>query len=124
MSHLIGDRRKFLSTTTLAIGSAFVVSQVSLAQASEKDAAYPGLIVREKEPLNLEFPFPTLDKVMTPTNRFFVRSHFSIPTLDPKAWRLKIDGNVDHPLEFSLDDIRKMTAKTLTATIECAGNGR
>jgi len=95
-----------------------------LANAAEADSGYPGLIIREKEPLNLEFPFPTLDHVITPTNRFFVRSHFPIPKLEAKAWRLKIDGSCEHPLELSLDDIRNMPAKSVTATIECAGNGR
>ena len=53
-----------------------------------------GLIVREKEPLNLEMPFGSLDGFLTPADQFFVRCHFSIPQIDAKTWRLKIEGEV------------------------------
>jgi len=83
-----------------------------------------GLIVREKEPLNLEMPFGSLDSFITPNERFYVRCHFPIPEIDAKKWRLKIEGEVNTPLELSLDEIRAMKTRTITATIECAGNGR
>jgi len=51
-----------------------------------------GMIVREREPLNLEMPFGSLDGFITPVDRFFVRSHFPIPEIDVKKWRLKNDG--------------------------------
>lgn len=86
--------------------------------------AFPGLITREREPLNLEFPFPTLDGPITPADRFFVRGHFPIPKIDPEAWRLKVDGEVDRELELSLDDLKGLAQETVAATIECAGNGR
>ena len=37
---------------------------------------FPGLIVRESQPLNLECPFATLDRFLTPNERFFVRATF------------------------------------------------
>ena len=40
--------------------------------------AFPGLISREEEPQNLEFPFPTLDSFLTPNPRFYVRNHFAV----------------------------------------------
>ena len=45
-----------------------------------------GMIVREREPLNLEMPFGSLDGFITPVDRFFVRSHFAIPSVDVKTW--------------------------------------
>lgn len=83
-----------------------------------------GMIVREREPLNLEMPFGCLDGFITPVHRFFVRSHFSIPQIDPKAWRLKIEGDVERPLELAYDDLMAMESFTVTVTMECAGNGR
>jgi len=47
------------------------------------------MIIREKEPVNLEMPFGSLDGFITPTERFYVRSHFPTPALDLKTWRLK-----------------------------------
>ncbi len=46
-----------------------------------------GMIVREREPLNLEMPFGSIDRFITPVERVFVRSHFSTPQIDLKSWR-------------------------------------
>ena len=88
------------------------------------EAPFPSLILREKEPLNLEFQFPTLQARVTPVNQFFVRNHFPIPKIDEKSWRLKINGAVNKEIELSYDDLRRLPSKTLAATIECSGNGR
>ncbi len=85
---------------------------------------FPGLITREKEPLNLEFPFPTLQDRITPNNQFFIRSHFNIPKIDAASWKLTIGGEVRQEISFSYEDIKKLPVKTVMATIECAGNGR
>jgi DMSO/TMAO reductase YedYZ molybdopterin-dependent catalytic subunit len=83
-----------------------------------------GMIVREREPLNLEMPFGTLDGFITPVDRFFVRNHFSIPRIDVKTWRLKIEGEVETPFELTDDEVRAMASRTIPVTMECAGNGR
>jgi DMSO/TMAO reductase YedYZ molybdopterin-dependent catalytic subunit len=83
-----------------------------------------GLITREKDPLNLEFPFDTLSRPVITNDLFFVRNHFPIPKLAARTWRLKVEGAVKTPLELSLDDLRQMKARTVTALLECAGNGR
>jgi DMSO/TMAO reductase YedYZ molybdopterin-dependent catalytic subunit len=86
--------------------------------------SFPGLITREREPMNLEFPFPTLDGLLTPTHRFFVRSHFPIPQLDTDTWQLTMDGEVAQTLTISYEELRQLPARTVVATLECAGNGR
>ncbi len=78
-------------------------------------------IVREKEPQNLEFPFPSLDSYLTPNERFYVRNHFAAPT-PPNA--IRIEGAVDRPFTLTIDELRKMTQRKVTATLECAGNSR
>jgi DMSO/TMAO reductase YedYZ molybdopterin-dependent catalytic subunit len=85
---------------------------------------YPGLIIRQKEPDNLEFPFASLDSFLTPNPRFYVRNHFAAPKLDAAGWRLRVEGAVARPLELGYDELRKLPARTLTATLECTGNGR
>ncbi len=123
------DRRAFLRA---AAGSALPL----VALCSEGDAlgqtnlAPPGgssrigLVIREKMPENLEFPFAELNSLLTPNDLFYVRSHFAVPKLDAQSWRLKVEGAVKTPLELSLEDLMKMSSKTLPATLECAGNGR
>jgi hypothetical protein len=41
-----------------------------------------GLIIRQKEPTNLEMPFDQLDSYLTPTELFYIRSHFPVPEID------------------------------------------
>src|SRR5207244_2932017 len=55
---------------------------------------------------------------------FYVRNHFPTPALDAKAWRLRVEGAVDRPLELTLDQVRDLPSRTLAVTLECAGNGR
>jgi DMSO/TMAO reductase YedYZ molybdopterin-dependent catalytic subunit len=46
------------------------------------------------------------------------------PAADLATWRLRIGGEVPAPLALSLDELRGMPAARVTATLECAGNGR
>jgi DMSO/TMAO reductase YedYZ molybdopterin-dependent catalytic subunit len=61
---------------------------------------------------------------ITPNELFYVRSHFYTPAIREGEWTLRIDGDVDTPLTLTLDDVKRRTAKTIAATLECAGNGR
>jgi len=85
---------------------------------------FAGLIVRAHEPWNVEFPLSELKETIVPNEQFFVRSHFAVPPMDVKAWRLKVEGAVNHPLELGYAELTKLPTRTLTATLECAGNGR
>ncbi len=58
------------------------------------------------------------------TERFFMRSNGPIPVIDPRAWRLAVTGRVERELSLSLLDLRALPRRTLTAFLECAGNGR
>src|SRR5580700_4237202 len=60
-----------------------------------------GLIIRQKEPTNLETPFDQLDSYLTPTELFYIRSHFPAPSIDVASYQLRIDGAVRSPLAMS-----------------------
>src|SRR6266446_4217756 len=83
-----------------------------------------GLIIRQKEPHNLETPFDQLDSFLTPAELFYIRSHFPTPTLDVTSYRLRIDGAVRKPFSLSLRELRGMKSETHVAILECAGNSR
>ena len=83
-----------------------------------------GLIIRQKEPRNLESPFDRLDSYLTPAELFYIRSHFPTPNLDRAGYRLRINGAVRHPFVLTYDELRSMPAETRPATLECAGNSR
>ena len=83
-----------------------------------------GLIIRQKEPSNLETPFDQVDSFLTPTELFYIRSHFPAPKLDLASYQLRIDGAVRNPFSLSYKELRDMPSETRVATLECAGNGR
>jgi DMSO/TMAO reductase YedYZ molybdopterin-dependent catalytic subunit len=83
-----------------------------------------GLIVRERQPENLEMPSAGLEQFLTPAERFYVRCHFSVPKLDVADWKLEVVGAVDRPLTLALSDVAALPARTAVMTLECAGNGR
>ncbi|HET6328471.1 MAG TPA: sulfite oxidase [Planctomycetaceae bacterium] len=87
-------------------------------------AAAPGMIIREKEPENLESDFASLDSFLTPNDTFYVRSHFSVPQVDVNSWRLKVEGHVSTRLDLSFEQLLQMPSETKPVTMECAGNGR
>ncbi len=91
---------------------------------AEPTSSHRGMIVRQSEPVNLEMPFGALDHFITKTEDFFVRCHFPIPEIARDRWRLRLGGLVARPLDLSLDEVRAMPRASVTATIECAGNGR
>jgi DMSO/TMAO reductase YedYZ molybdopterin-dependent catalytic subunit len=73
---------------------------------------------------NRGMPLEALRYDITPTGMHYLLVHFDIPDVDVAAWRLRLDGLVDRPLELALDDIRARPRRTVPVTLECAGNGR
>jgi len=85
----------------------------------------PDLVVRCADPLNCEVRLSRLaDGAVTPNDRFYIRNHFPVPTVDAERWLLHVHGHVKKPLGISLRELTAMPAQTLTVTLECAGNGR
>jgi DMSO/TMAO reductase YedYZ molybdopterin-dependent catalytic subunit len=83
-----------------------------------------GLIIRQKEPKNLESPFDPADSYLTPAELFYIRSHFPTPDLNRASYQLRIDGAVRHSFALSYEELRSMRSETRVATLECAGNSR
>jgi sulfite oxidase len=78
--------------------------------------------VRDAEGLNTAcWPIPAEDFV-TPTERFFTRSHAPFPRVDPAAWRLEVSGMIERPRVFSLGELLgTFPRREVTATLVCAG---
>ena len=83
------------------------------------------LVALSEDPFVRESSLTSLDTWITPTERFYVRNHFSeVPELDIASWRLKVDGVVNHPLDLSFNDILALPGRETVITLECAGNSR
>lgn len=84
-------------------------------------------IVRVARPFDAETRIEDLRPWLTPNDRFFVRSHFGPPPperIDRQAWRLRVGGLVARPLVLSLEDLSAFEAVSVTAVLQCSGNGR
>jgi DMSO/TMAO reductase YedYZ molybdopterin-dependent catalytic subunit len=109
------SRRAFLS---------MAIAGLTWPQAGLNQGSNSGLTVRAKRPEDLEMTDAGFTDIVTPVDRFFVRTHVAVPNVDIATWRLKLDGHVSTPLTFSLDELRRLPAFELPAVLECAGNGR
>ncbi len=98
----------------------FPVGRTTAQEVLSKDR----LIVRAARPQDLETPAHLLTSWITPNDLFYVRSHFYAPSVDANTWRLRIDGDVERPLELSLADLKAAPSTSMVVTLECAGNGR
>jgi DMSO/TMAO reductase YedYZ molybdopterin-dependent catalytic subunit len=83
-----------------------------------------GRIVRGEDPLNLEMPFDKLESFLTPTESFYVRTHFPIPNIDRDAWWLRVEGEVEKPFAINYEELIGLPSVTVPVTLECAGNNR
>src|SRR4051812_43085221 len=94
-------------------------------QAASRVLGPAGLITVRERPFNAESPLAQQLGAITPTERFYVRSHFGLeqaPRVD--GWRLEVGGAVRQPLSLSIGDLLALPARSLVGTMECAGNGR
>ena len=116
------DRREWLKLASVA--AVPLVARRAAAQGVPAAPAFPGMTVRMTEPRNVEFPFAELKGFQTPTEQFYVRSHFAVPKLDAGTFKLTVEGEVENPLTLTLEDLAKFGEVSMPLTLECAGNGR
>ena len=67
----------------------------------------------------------SLTDPVTHTDAFYVRGHGTVPEINPDVWRLRVHGMVETELSLSLETLREaFRERTVTATLQCAGNRR
>jgi len=81
------------------------------------------MIVREREPINLEMPFATLDSFLVPTERFYVRNHFARRRSTPRRGDSASKGRRDAARTHARR-CQETAADDAAVALECAGNGR
>ena len=59
---------------------------------------------------------------ITPSSLHFERHHSGVPDLDAAGHTLTVHGLVERPLEFTIEDIRRLPSVTRVFFIECSGN--
>jgi DMSO/TMAO reductase YedYZ molybdopterin-dependent catalytic subunit len=86
------------------------------------------LLILGERPLVAETPEHMLDDAVTPADKFYIRNNGQIPEPfagDPRGWRIRIEGEVNTPLELTLGELQaRFETVTLQLQLECGGNGR
>src|SRR5205085_3392477 len=68
-------------------------------------------------------PVPGISPLLTPNDRFYVTDAAArVARVDADAWRLRVTGLVERPLELSLDDLEALGVEELDATLVCVHN--
>ena len=132
------SRRSVLKGAGMAaVGTSLLPAGIALAQGTAPAAAKgPKLLemdgkaklaVLGDKPLVAETPAELMDDAVTPTDKLFVRNNGQVPdvTGDAKAWKIKVDGEVNTPLELSVGELTsRFPSVTYQLMLECGGNGR
>jgi DMSO/TMAO reductase YedYZ molybdopterin-dependent catalytic subunit len=117
------NRRSFIQGAVVTGAYALVPTLVRAEQSKRNQEDAP-LIQLAQRPANYESVRSTFTTRITPTERFYIRSHFDAPVVDPTTYQLSIGGLVDKPLTFSLAELTRMKQVSVEAVLQCAGNGR
>jgi DMSO/TMAO reductase YedYZ molybdopterin-dependent catalytic subunit len=117
------QRRDFLAAIARAGAASAVLS--SLPRWARAATAAPAeLIERNDWPEHWETtPLGLSRGWITANSRFFVRSHFPVPTSGTDG-RVEVAGLIERPTSFSLAELRALGAVERVHVLECAGNGR
>jgi sulfane dehydrogenase subunit SoxC len=67
-------------------------------------------------------PLHELDGIITPNGLCFERHHAGAPDINPVEHRLMINGLVDKPLIFTMDDLKRFPRYNKVYFLECAAN--
>jgi len=73
-------------------------------------------------PFRRQLDIRTIDGPFTPKDKFATTQHYDHPEIDLAAWKLKVSGLVDKPLQLTIDDLKKLGSQDLVAGFECSGN--
>ena len=63
-----------------------------------------------------------IDGQITPNDQFFFIQHYNRPEIDASAYRLKLTGLVNKPMELTVADLKAMKPVELVNGYECSGN--
>ncbi|CTQ66020.1 sulfite dehydrogenase [Roseibium alexandrii] len=68
-------------------------------------------------------PLHELDGIITPNGLCFERHHGGVAQIRPQDHRLMINGLVDTPLVFTMEDLKRFPRENHVYFLECAANG-
>jgi DMSO/TMAO reductase YedYZ molybdopterin-dependent catalytic subunit len=120
--------RRHLIRTGLAGAGAITIARfaptlIAGADSSDEGQLIPFVDTQPIDPKKPAVKWEDLREWITPDSDFFAVSHYGQQTVSAANWRLKVDGLVNRPIELTLEELKARPARTITATLECSGNG-
>lgn len=116
--------RREMIRSGLALGAlAFLqtpLTRLGFAEPAADETLIPFLDV---QPAGKMLKWEKLTDWVTANEDVFAVSHYGVPKVDLENWSLEIAGLFKTPRKFSLKEIQARKRKTVTATLECSGNG-
>lgn len=64
-----------------------------------------------------------LNRWITRNEELYEVSHYGRPKTSAEGWTVAFSGELRKPCTLSLDDLKRRKVRTVTATLECGGNG-
>lgn len=117
-------RREMLKGSMAAAALTFAQYPLSLfggPEAEEGGVLIPFLDAQP--PVKRQTRWQELTDWFTKTENLYVVSHYNTPALNADDHVLEVSGLVRKPKKLTLADIKARKRKTITATLECGGNG-
>ncbi|MEI6136906.1 MAG: molybdopterin-dependent oxidoreductase [Chloroflexota bacterium] len=126
------DRRKFFAFATASAGAS-VAAALGARRLMGRDVD----VEAERRALTLPSarqPLPMIpaaaalevkgiSPLVTPNEEFYrIDTALSVPRVNVATWRLRITGMVEHPQEFTYDELRAMAAQEADVTLTCVSN--
>ncbi|WP_431245727.1 molybdopterin-dependent oxidoreductase [Leifsonia xyli] len=125
------DRRRFLLLTSLAAAGAVVAGVGSrLGSAATSSIAalraavkLPTPRSRVRVPDGADLAIPGLSPLFTPNSDFYrVDTALTVPSIDPAAWRLTVDGMIEKRIQLSFQDLLDRGLDEYAVTLTCVSN--
>jgi hypothetical protein len=116
-------RREMLRGSVALAALAFAQSPLrafGFKDPGESDIVLPFV---DQQPAAKGLRWEQLTDWVTPNEQVFNVQHYGVPEFNSNEWHLEISGLVKKSRTFTLQDIKARKATTVTATLECSGNG-
>ena len=127
----MSSRRRFLllggglAAAALVSGNLgrLLLDRVSVAAARAKIGLPRPRRPAPQPPTGSSFSVAGLSPLVTANDRFYrIDTALAVPQVDPKDWRLRVHGRVDHSFELTFDELLAMPMVEEYVTLSCVSN--
>lgn len=88
----------------------------------ERAPAEAAVVRQLLDPLDSLSPLADIQGTITPNALSYEVHYGGIPAIDPAEHRLMVHGMVERPTLFTVDDLKRFPAVSVTHFLECSGN--